>query len=65
MNDYDYLNKLKINNVSIADTSGKILNFSDLKIVTIVITHNIKIDISLNEKSLFIGGMEEFINPYL
>lgn len=65
MNDFTYLKRTKNIKVITADTNGKNLNFSDLKIVTSVAIHKINIKISLNKKSLLIGGIEEFINPYL
>lgn len=65
MNDCTYLKRTKIIKVITAENNGKNLNFSDLNIVTSVAIHNINIEISLNKKSLLIGGIEEFINPYL
>jgi hypothetical protein len=65
MNDFSYRRKININIVINAETKDKNLNFSDLKVITNVTIHNIKITKSLNKKSLLIGGIEEFIYPNL
>ena len=65
MSDSAYLKKTYIIKIKIADTNGKDLNLSETKIVIIVPIQIIKIPISLNKKSLLIGGMDELINPYL
>ena len=65
MSDSVYLKKTYIIKIKNADTNGKYLNLSETKIVTIVPIQIIKIPISLNKKSLLIGGMDELINPYL
>lgn len=65
MSDGVYLKRTNIIKIKIADTNGKNLNLSETKIVIIVPIQIIKITISLNKKSLLIGGMDELINPYL
>ncbi len=65
MNDFRYRRRTKTNTVINAETKDKNLNFSDLKVITNVTIHNIKITKSLNKKSLLIGGIEEFIYPNL
>ena len=51
--------------IKIEDINGINLNFFDVKIVIIVAIHNMKIDKSLNKKSLLMGGIELFIKPNL
>ena len=65
MSDSTYLKRIYIIKIKIEDINGKGLNLSETKIVIIVPIQIIKIPISLNKKSLLIGGMEELINPYL
>lgn len=48
-----------------AENNGRSLNLFVTKIVIIVPIQIIKIPMSLNRKSLLIGGMDELIKPYL
>ena len=65
MIDIAYLKEKYIIKIKTTETNGRNLNLSETKIVIIVPIQIIKIPISLNKKSLLIGGMDELINPYL